>query len=88
MNNQESTRPTVGRVKPLLELHRLCARDAIMIPYRGWIWTPPLDSGILLTWTSSIFHKVPGLGVEFLNLRHLIEILRYLASPLLKFSVD
>ena len=30
------TRLTVGRVKPLLDLHRLCARQAIMIPYEAW----------------------------------------------------
>ena len=32
------TRPTVGRVKPLLDLHRLCSPDAIMIPYKAWTW--------------------------------------------------
>ena len=28
-----NARPTVGRVKPRLELHILCAHDFIMIPY-------------------------------------------------------
>ena len=35
-DNNEITRLTVGRVKPLLDLHRLCARQAIMIPYEAW----------------------------------------------------
>ena len=26
------------RLKTLLDLHRLCARDAIMIPYKTWTW--------------------------------------------------
>ena len=30
------TRLTVGRVKPLLDLHRLSAGDAIMIPFKVW----------------------------------------------------
>ena len=30
------SRLTVGRVEPLLDLHRLCALDAIMIPYKVW----------------------------------------------------
>ena len=30
------TRLTVGRVKPLLDLHKLCALDAVMIP--GLVW--------------------------------------------------
>ena len=32
------TRLTVGTVKSLLDLHRLCAHDAIMIPYEAWTW--------------------------------------------------
>ena len=32
LGNVKLTRLTVGRVKPLLDLHRLCARDAIMTP--------------------------------------------------------
>ena len=77
------TRLTVGRVKPYFDLHKLCACDVIMIPERGWIWTPPLD------WTPLVYSiRYMGLGMEYLNLGHLIDTLRYLATPLLKFSVD
>ena len=48
-DNNEITRLTVGRVKPLLDLHRLCARQAIMIPYEAWTSRIPLDSGVLVT---------------------------------------
>ena len=75
------TRLTVCRVKPYFDL----AHDAIMILQKGWIWTLPLD------WTPlvySVMPKVHGLGVEYLNLRHLIDTLRYFATPLLKVSVD
>ena len=52
-------RLTVGRVKPYFNLHKLCACDAIyiMIPQRGWIWTPPLD------WTPLLYSvRYMGLG--------------------------
>ena len=38
--------------------------------------------------TSFIFCQVLGLGLEFINLGHFIDALRYLATPLKKFSVD
>ena len=31
-----TSRVTVGRVKPFLDLHKLCACDAIMILYKVW----------------------------------------------------
>ena len=51
------TRLTVGRVEPYFDLHKLCARDAIMIPLRGWIWTSTLD------WTPLAYSlRYMGLG--------------------------
>ena len=51
------TRLTVGRVKPYFDLHKLWAHDAIMIPQRDWIWTPPLD------WTPLLyFIRYMGFG--------------------------
>ena len=46
-----------------------------------------LDTSFRLD-TSLIFSKVHGLGLEYLNLGHLIDTLSYLATPLLKISVD
>ena len=33
-DSKAQTRLTVGRVKPFNDFHRLCARDAIMTPYK------------------------------------------------------
>ena len=46
MAKENLTRLTVG----LLESHRLCARDAIMIPYKVWSWRqfPVLESFSLM----------------------------------------
>ena len=52
---------------PNLTYTKLGARDAIMIPWRGWIWTPPLDSDLD---TSHKFPKVLGLRVEELGTPH------------------
>ena len=52
---------------PNLTYTKLGARDAIMIPWRGWIWTPPLDSDLD---TSHKFPKVLGLMVEELRTPH------------------
>ena len=57
----DKTRLTVGRVSPNLTYTKLSVRDAIMIPLRGWIWTPPLDSDL---GTSHIFPKVLGVSVD------------------------
>ena len=63
----DKTRLTVGRVSPNLTYTKLSVRDAIMIPLRGWIWTPPLDSDLD---TPHIFPEVLGLRVEELGTPH------------------
>ena len=62
VQTNKRTRLTFGRVKPLLDLHRLCARNAIMIPFKVWVWkTIPSSSKFLLSFnTSLMFHKVLG----------------------------
>ena len=52
---------------PNLTYTKLSDCDAIMIPSRGLIWTPPLDSDLD---TSQIFPKVLGLRVEELGTPH------------------
>ena len=86
----ELTRLTVGR----LDLHRLCARDAIMISYKVWVWeTIPSSSKFLLTFnTSLMLHMELGLTLTSwflnLNLGHLIDTLWYLATLLLKVLLE
>ena len=41
------TRLTVGRVKPLLDLHRLSAREAIMIPYNMYLLIVLFDNSLV-----------------------------------------
>ena len=65
------TRLTVGRVKPFLDLHRLCAHDAIMIPYKAW--TLYTSSSLLLPYfldclshcPPSLFFSLIGQGTIF-----------------------
>ena len=49
---------------PNLTYTKVSARDAIRIPLRGWIRTPPLDSDLD---TSHIFPMVLGLRAEELG---------------------
>ena len=52
------TRLKVGRVKPLLDLHRLCAHDAIMIPYKVWSGRQfPVPESLPLTFNTSLGHN-------------------------------
>ena len=52
---------------PNLTYTKSSARDAIRIPWWGWIWTPPLDSELD---TFFKFLKVLGLRVEELGTPH------------------
>ena len=57
------TRLTVGRVKPLPDLHRYVPVMLKLIPYKVWVWeTIPSSSKFLLTLnTSLMLNKVLGL---------------------------